>query len=124
MSQSNSTSLRSNGQIWGVVDGDTLRIVKTSESHFVKKYRGYGVSPETISKAQADGATWLELVGYDGEQFRLRIADFMLAAIHDNLGSGEQLFLSVKWLRYYTRQYCETVTPSPEYSETQMRMFE
>lgn len=126
MSQSNNTSLGNKGQTWGVIDGETLRIIKTSENHFVKKYRGYGVSPETISQAQAEGATWLELVGYDGEQFRLRIADYVTYAIPDDLGAGRQLFMSVKSMKWYMQRDATVNLEADilkDRRERQMRMF-
>ena len=126
MPHSNSTTLTSNGQIWGCVYGDTLRIEKKSQGHFVRKHRGYGVSPETLQDAESQGATWLCLVGYDGETFQLKITDFMTYAIPDDLGSGTQLFMSVKSLRWYTNHYT-TETDAPVYFEqttTQMRLFE
>lgn len=110
-----------------VYDNHVLRIEKKSKDHFCRKHQGYGVDPLTCDEGIAEDADTLELVGYDGETFRLKIADFMLAAIPDDLGMGKQLFCSVKSLRFYTRQYCATVTPSPEYSEptqTQMSLFE
>jgi len=88
----------------GQIKGDRLVIVKTSRNHFVKKYRGYGISPETFDAAEQRGIVSLQLIGYDGETFNLSIKDYRLAAIPADLGAGVQLFLSVKSLRYYTRR--------------------
>ena len=105
MSQNNSNTIKTNGKIAGVIVGDTLRIIKKSKAHFVKKYQGYGISPETLAKAEAKGCKYLLLIGYDGEEFRLKIREFIAAATPDNLGNfGKQLFMSVKWLRWYTNQ--------------------
>ena len=53
---SDNNTLYIDGKIAGVIFGDTLRIVKTSKDHYVKRYSGYGVSPETLRTAQARGA--------------------------------------------------------------------
>ena len=91
------------GKKAGQIVGDTLRIIKKSQAHFVKKYQGYGVSPETLSQAEAKGAKYLHIIGYDREEFRLKIREFIAAATPDSLGNfGKQLFLSVRWLRWYS----------------------
>jgi hypothetical protein len=92
-----------NGKIAGEIVGDTLRIVKRDKSHYVRKYQGYGISPETFAEAEAAGCKYLLLVAPDGETFRLKIRDFIASATPDSLGGfGRQLFLSVKWLRWYS----------------------
>lgn len=96
--------IKTSGNVWGVVDGKVLKIIKTSQSHFVKKYQGYGVSEITLDRAEKSGATDLFLQGYNGEVFRLTIRQFRAAAIPDDLGTGQQLFLSIRWLKYYTQQ--------------------
>lgn len=104
-------TLKQENKTLGVIDGDTLRIIKTSDSHFVRKYKGYGVSESTLDQAEKEGSSILELQAPDGEKFILPFCDFRAAAIPDDLGSGRQLFLSVKWLRYYTKQNEQTNIP-------------
>jgi len=87
----------------GQVKDKTLVIIKTSYKHFVKKFQGYGISPFTLDESELLGAELLQLTGYDGEQFNLTINQFRAAAIRSNLGYGDQLFMSVKNLRYYTK---------------------
>lgn len=102
MSKANYNTIYTNGgQIAGVIFGDTLRIVKTSPNHYVKKYRGYGVSRDTLQEAQARGCKWLEIVSHTGETFRVRITDWLLAGIPDDLGAGRQLFMSCRSMRWY-----------------------
>ena len=111
------------GKKAGKIVGDTLRIIKKSPSHFVRKYQGYGISPETLSKAEGAGCKYLLLIGYDGEEFRLKIREFIAAATPDSLGNfGKQLFLSVKWLRWYS-SHVPGYTNEPPPSQQQMSMF-
>lgn len=110
-------TIKQGNKTLGVIDNDTLRIIKTSPIHFVKKYQGYGVSESTIAQAESSEIPTLELQGYDGEKFKLSIRDFRASAIPDDLGSGRQLFLSVKWLRYYTKKNQDGDSPK------QMSMF-
>ena len=104
MSSYTHNTIKQDGKTLGVLSDNVLRIIKTSKTHFVKKYKGYGVSPSTLDGAEARGYSMLELQGYDGEKFLLSIRDFRAAAIPADLGMGQQLFLSIKWLRYYTQQ--------------------
>lgn len=99
----------------GKIVGDVLRIVKTSKLHFVDKFQGYGIAAETLYAAERQGARFLHLIGYDGEEFRLRIREYIAAAIPATLNpkNGEQLFLSLKWLRWYTHR------PAGHINETQ-----
>lgn len=110
-------NIKQDNKTFGVLSDNVLRIIKTSKTHFVKKYKGYGVSPSTLDGAEARGYSMLELQGYDGEKFLLSIRDFRAAAIPADLGKGQQLFLSVRWLRYYTKKESQKSQP------TQTRMF-
>lgn len=97
------TKLYINEKVAGEVVGDVLRIIKKSPSHFCTKYQGYGISPETLLEAERLGARYLNLTGYDGEEFRLSIRQYIAAATLDSLGTfGKQFFLSVRWLRWYS----------------------
>ena len=90
------------GKVAGAVEGDTLTIIKTSINHLVRRYDGFGVNESTLKNGQKRGAVWLVLeYEPEGETFRLKIADYLQAAIRDDLGASEQLFMSRKNMRWY-----------------------
>src|SRR5215216_6829042 len=103
MSKDTRIFVKGTGAEAGQLEGDVLRIVKKSPFHFVRKYSGFGVSPETLTEAESEGATRLEIVAPDCEIFRCTIKEYRAAAIRDDLGYGPQLFISRKSLRYYTK---------------------
>jgi hypothetical protein len=119
--------IKTNGgqKIAGIITDGVLRIIKTSKSHFVKKYSGYGIALDTLEDAKARGVQYIELTGYDGEYFRVPLDAFMRAGIRANLGHGMQAFLSVKNLRYYSRieELKNAVDPIAQRRERQMSLF-
>ena len=91
------------GKTAGVIFGDTLRIVK-ARHHFVRRYQGFGASPEHVRQAQAQGCKWLEFVDHNGETYRVRIPDFLAFGIPDDLGAGRQLFMSLRSMKFYMQR--------------------
>lgn len=99
-----SRTIKVGGKVAGVMYGDCLRIEKRTPNQFSYKYQGYGVSVDTLIMAEAFGAKRLQLIGYDGEEFNLSLNQFRAAGTTDDLGQGRQIFLSVKWLRWYSNR--------------------
>ncbi len=89
------------GQITGVIDDRVLRIIK-STSHIVRKFRGLGVSLDTLQAAQELGASIVEFRFFENsDQYSCLITEYINWAHRDSLGGYEvQLFLPLKSFKY------------------------
>lgn len=103
----NTTEIVTDGHLAGVVRGNVLDIRKHS-FHFVKKFKGYGIHPDTIEQAEKAGANCLRLsVIETGEVYECSFAELRQYAIPANLGAGFQLFFPVnyfKWIKAHRSQ--------------------
>jgi len=105
-------TLKQDNQVRAVIDGEFVRIIKTSERHVSTKYNGFGVSPSTLDEGEKRGASTVEIIAaFSGERYLVPIQSYRLAGIPDNLGMGTQLFISRKNLKFYTKQYQESKKP-------------
>jgi hypothetical protein len=110
-------TLKQGDKTLGVIDGDVLRIIKTSDEHFVRKYKGFGISPSTLDKAEADNCHLLEFTTPKNKTYIFPIADFRRGAIPDDLGFGRQFFMAERWMQWYSDKYTEACNPSPKQME-------
>lgn len=117
MPTKNDFNIKQGDKTFGVIDGDVLRIIKTSDEHFVRKYKGFGISPSTLDKAEADNCHLLEFTTPKNKTYIFPIADFRRGAIPDDLGFGRQLFMAERWMQWYSDKYTEACNPSPKQME-------
>lgn len=100
MTKTNDTTLYIGGKIAGVVRGDVLDIRK-SQQHFVRKFGGYGIDPETLDEGERQGATTIKLTVLEsGHVFTCTIDEWRRYAVPADLGAGRQLFMPLTSIRY------------------------
>lgn len=93
--------LKIDGRVTGVVRGNVLDVRKR-KTHYIKKHKGYGISPQTLDEAEELGASEIRLsIIETGESWQVSIANFRKYAILDKLGNfPAQLFMPRMYLRW------------------------
>lgn len=122
---------RSNGAVNGKIEGDTFTRQVTRRTHYVWKYKGYGLDALEVERLHAAGICHMRFVERDTKtEYITTVSEFLEHGVRDQLGKFEpQIFMScsnmseVKPLEYEAHavkgiQYNgETMTAVPVYSQ-------
>ncbi len=132
-SKSNKLARRSSGEVNGKIEGDTFTRKVTRKTHFVWKYKGYGLDALEVERLHEAGICHMRFVERDTQtEYITTVSEFLEHGVRDQLGKFEpQIFLpcssmsEVKPLVYESHavtgvKYCtggETFTYVPDYKQ-------